>query len=166
MDIDEVSKEVGIGAVIFQELSNNRIKDYVFSWDKVLNFDGETGPYVQYTHARASSVLRKAEAEGVDIGSLGKIDPEYLASDSAYALVKLLYRVPEVVLEAAEKYEPSILTRHLVDIAQAFNKFYHDEHILVENTDERDAKLALVKASRTVIANCLGLLGIKAPERM
>ncbi len=166
VDIDEVSKEVGIGAVIFQELSNNRIKDYVFSWDKVLNFDGETGPYVQYTHARASSVLRKAEAEGVDIGSLGKIDPEYLASDSAYALVKLLYRVPEVVLEAAEKYEPSILTRHLVDIAQAFNKFYHDEHILVENTDERDAKLALVKASRTVIANCLGLLGIKAPERM
>ena len=132
----------------------------------MLNFDGETGPYVQYTHARASSVLRKAEAEGVDVSDLRDIDPAYLESDSAYALVKLLYRVPEVIIEAADKYEPSILTRHLTDIAQAFNKFYHDEHILVENADEKRAKLALVKASKTVIANCLGLLGIKAPERM
>ena len=121
---------------------------------------------MQYTHARASSVLRKAEAEGTDVNSLGDIDPSYLESDSAYALAKLIYRVPEVVIEAADKYEPSILTRHLTDIAQAFNKFYHDEHILVDNGDERRAKLALVKASKTVIANCLGLLGIKAPERM
>jgi arginyl-tRNA synthetase len=166
LDIDEVSREVGIGAVIFQELSNNRIKDYVFSWDKVLNFDGETGPYVQYTHARASSVLRNATEEELAAISQGSFDWSYLESDSAYALVKLLYRVPEVVLEAAEKYEPSIVTRHLVDIAQAFNKFYHDEHILVDNKDEKLAKLALVLAARTVIANCLGLLGIKAPERM
>ena len=166
VDIDEVSKEVGIGAVIFQELSNNRIKDYVFSWDKVLNFDGETGPYVQYTHARASSVLRKAEAAGIDVDAIGKIDPAHLSSDSAYTLAKLLYRVPEVVEEAAAKYEPSIVTRHLVDIAQSFNKFYHDEHILVDDEDEKNAKLALVKASRTVLANCLGLLGIAAPERM
>lgn len=166
VDIDEVSKEVGIGAVIFQELSNNRIKDYVFSWDKVLNFDGETGPYVQYTHARASSVLRKAAAAGVDVESIDKINPAHLSSDSAYTLAKLLYRVPEVVEEAAAKYEPSIVTRHLVDIAQSFNKFYHDEHILVDDEDEKNAKLALVKASRTVLANCLGLLGIAAPERM
>ena len=166
VDIDEVSKEVGIGAVIFQELSNNKIKDYVFSWDKVLNFDGETGPYVQYTHARASSVLRKAEDAGVNVENLGNIDTAYLSSDSAYTLAKLIYRVPEVVVEAAEKYEPSIVTRHLVDIAQSFNKFYHDEHILVEDESERNAKLALVKASKTVIANCLGLLGIAAPERM
>ena len=166
VDVEEVSKEVGIGAVIFQELSNNRIKDYVFSWDKVLNFDGETGPYVQYTHARASSVLRKAAESGVNIDDLGAIDPKYLESDSAYALVKLIYRVPETVVEAADKYEPSILTRHLVDIAQSFNKFYHDEHILVDDENEKLAKLALVKASKTVIANCLGLLGIKAPERM
>ena len=166
VDIDEVSKEVGIGAVIFQELSNNRIKDYVFSWDKVLNFDGETGPYVQYTHARASSVLRKAEEQGYEIPDLCTDDAAHLGSDSAYMLAKLIYRVPEVVVEAAEKYEPSIVTRHLVDIAQSFNKFYHDEHILVDDEGERNAKLALVKASKTVIANCLGLLGIKAPERM
>ena len=166
VDIDTVSREVGIGAVIFQELSNNRIKDYVFSWDKVLNFDGETGPYVQYTHARASSVLRNASEEDLAGVRAGEFDWSKLNSDSAYTLVKLLYRVPEVVLEAANKYEPSILTRHLVDIAQSFNKFYHDEHILVEDKDEKLAKLALVLASRTVIANCLGLLGIKAPERM
>ena len=166
VDIEQVSKEVGIGAVIFQELSNNKIKDYVFSWDKVLNFDGETGPYVQYTHARASSVLRKAEAAGVNVGELGSFDPGYLRSDSAYTLAKLIYRVPEVVIEASEKYEPSIVTRHLVDIAQSFNKFYHDEHILVDDETERNAKLALVKASKTVIANCLSLLGIAAPERM
>ncbi len=166
LDISEVSKEVGIGAVIFQELSNNRIKDYVFSWDKVLNFDGETGPYVQYTHARASSVLRNASAEELAAISQGSFDWSYLESDSAYALVKLLYRVPEIVLEATEKYEPSILTRHLVDVAQAFNKFYHDEHILVDNKDEKLAKLSLVLAAKTVIANCLGLLGINAPERM
>ncbi len=166
VDIDEVSKEVGIGAVIFQELSNNRIKDYVFSWDKVLNIDGETGPYVQYTHARASKSLRKAEEQGYEIPDLCTDDAAHLGSDSAYMLAKLIYRVPEVVVEAAEKYEPSIVTRHLVDIAQSFNKFYHDEHILVDDEGERNAKLALVKASKTVIANCLGLLGIKAPERM
>ena len=166
IDIDEVSREVGIGAVIFQELSNNRIKDYVFSWDKVLNFDGETGPYVQYTHARASSVLRNASEEELEAVKSGSIDWNYLESDSAYTLVKLLYRVPGTVIEAADKYEPSIVTRLLVDIAQAFNKFYHDEHILVDNRDEKLAKLSLVLASKTVIANCLGLLGIKAPERM
>ena len=123
VDVDEVSKEVGIGAVIFQELSNNRIKDYVFSWDKVLNFDGETGPYVQYTHARACSVLRRAEETDLAAVEGAEIDSAYLGSDSAYTLAKLIYRVPEVVIEAADKYEPSILTRHLVDIAQAFNKF-------------------------------------------
>ena len=166
VDIEEVSKEVGIGAVVFQELSNNRIKDYVFSWDKVLNFDGETGPYVQYTHARASSVLRKASEEDLKAIASGGIDASYLTSDSAYTLVKLIYRIPEIVIEASEKYEPSLVTRHLVDIAQAFNKFYHDEHILVDDAGERRAKLALVSAAKNAIANCLDLLGISAPERM
>ena len=167
VDIDEISKEVGIGAVIFQELSNNRIKDYTFSWDKVLNFDGETGPYVQYTHARACSVLRNAgEAEVAKVMKNGLLDYSYLTSESAYYLIKLLYQVPDVIIDATERYEPSILTRHLVDIAQSFNKFYHDEHILVDDENEKLAKLSLVAASKTVIANCLNLLGIKAPERM
>ena len=165
-ELDEVAQQVGIGAVIFQELSNNRIKDYVFSWDKVLNFDGETGPYVQYTHARACSILRNATEEELAAIRNGNFDPSYISGESAYTLVKLLGRVPEVIKDASEKYEPSILTRHLVDIAQSFNKFYHDEHILVDNEDEKIAKLALVSASKTVVAICLDLLGIKAPERM
>ena len=165
-NLDQIAKEVGIGAVIFQELSNNRIKDYVFSWDKVLNFDGETGPYVQYTHARACSVLRNATEEDLKAINEGKCDYSYLNSDSAYNLIKLIYRVPEVIQDAADKYEPSILTRHLVDIAQSFNKFYHDEHILVDNVEEKRAKLSLVLAAKNVIASCLALLGIHAPERM
>ena len=167
IDIDEIAKEVGIGAVIFQELSNNRIKDYVFSWDKILNFDGETGPYVQYTHARASSVLRNASQEELDkIKGCDISDFSYVTSESAYELTKLIYRVPEVIREAAAKYEPSILTRHLIDIAQGFNRFYHDEHILVDNEEEKVAKLALVYASKVTIANCLAILGIKAPDKM
>lgn len=167
IDVDEVAEEVGIGAVVFQELSNNRIKDYTFSWDKVLNFDGETGPYVQYTHARASSILRNATQEEISkFENAAVTEFSYVTSESAYELCKLIYRVPEVIREATVKNEPSILTRHLVDVAQAFNKFYHDEHILVDNEDEKIAKLALVYAAKITIANCLGLLGIKAPERM
>jgi len=165
-DIETTAKQVGIGAVVFQELSNNRIKDYVFSWDRVLNFDGETGPYVQYTHARAASVLRKAGA--VDAGTDGskEIKAEHIKSDSAYDLAKLIYKFPDTVVEAGEKYEPSIITRHIVNVAQAFNRFYHDEHILTEDENEKTAKLALVRAAKTTIKNGLGLLGIEAPEKM
>ncbi|NLY87616.1 MAG: arginine--tRNA ligase [Clostridiales bacterium] len=165
-EIDNIAHDVGIGAVVFQELSNNRIKDYVFNWDKVLNFDGETGPYVQYTHARASSVLRNASPEELNETKTGICDYSYLTGETAFSLIKLLYRVPEVIIDASDKYEPSVLTRHLVDIAQSFNKFYHDEHILVDNRDEKIAKLSLVMATKTVIANCLAFLGINAPERM
>ena len=119
-NIDETAKIVGIGAVVFNELSNNRIKDYVFSWNKVLDFNGETGPYVQYTYARCASVLRNAGEEAVKAAQAG-IKAQYITSESAFALAKLIYRLPQVVIEAAEKYEPSIVTRHLVDIAQGFN---------------------------------------------
>ncbi len=166
-EIDEVAKTVGIGAVIFQELSNNRIKDYVFKWDKVLNFDGETGPYVQYTHARCASVLRKAGADVTEkAAALSAIDCQYLCSESAYELAKLLYKFPNVVADAGEKFEPSIVTRHIVDIAQGFNRFYHDEHILTDNEAEKTAKVALVLAAKNAIRNGLALLGMKAPERM
>lgn len=164
-NIDETAKDVGIGAVVFNELSNYRIKDYVFSWDKLLNFEGETGPYVQYTHARACSILRNA-GEDVAAKAAAGFNPEYITSDSAHELLKLIYELPEVIIEAGEKYEPSVVTRHIVDIAQAFNKFYHDEHILVDNEDEKIAKVALVMAAKSAIKNGLGLLGMKAPEKM
>jgi arginyl-tRNA synthetase len=169
-NVDETAAMVGIGAVLFQELSNNRIKDYVFKWDRVLNFDGETGPYVQYTYARSASVLRKAGEEAVkkakDLAVSGCLELSYISGESAYDLAKLVHRFPEVVIEAGEKYEPSIVTRHIVSIAQAFNKFYHDEQILTENEDEKTAKLALVISAGQTIKNGLGMLGIKAPERM
>ena len=166
-NLEEISREVGIGAVVFQELSNNRIKDYVFSWDKVLNFEGETGPYVQYTHARAASVLRNAgEAAQKALSSASSLDMSCAVSDTAYELVKLIYRFPEVVKEAAEKYEPSVITRHIIDIAQYFNRFYHDERILVEDEAEKQAKLAVVYAAKQTIANGLALLGVSAPEKM
>ena len=166
-DVDEIAKAVGIGAVIFQELSNNRIKDYTFKWDKVLNFDGETGPYVQYTHARCASVLRKAgEAIVKKAAALEGVDFQYLCSESAYELAKLLYKFPAVIVDAGEKYEPSIVTRHIVDMAQGFNRFYHDEHILTDNEEEQVAKVALVIAAKDAIKNGLALLGMKAPERM
>ncbi|MDD4389877.1 MAG: arginine--tRNA ligase [Eubacteriales bacterium] len=163
---DETSKKVGIGAVIFQELSNNRIKDYTFSWDKVLNFEGETGPYVQYTHARACSVLRNAGNSVSGLGDISKLDMKYVVGDAAFELSKLIYEMPEVIEDAADRYEPSVLTRHVVDIAQAFNSFYHEEHILVDNEDEKLAKLALVAAARIAIKNGLDLLGIESPEKM
>ena len=165
-NIDETAKQVGVGAVIFQELSNNRIKDYVFSWDKVLDFNGETGPYVQYTYARAASLMRRADSGALAKAQAGDIDVTYIRSDAAYELVKLLEAFPEVVLEAADKYEPSVVTRHIVDIAQSFNRFYHDEHIITDNIEEQAAKLALAQAAKNTIKNGLGLLGIQCPERM
>ena len=165
-DIEETAKMVGIGAVVFQELSNGRIKDYVFSWDKVLNFDGETGPYVQYTHARAASLMRKAGDEVVSKAMENKVDYGYLVGDSAYNLSREIYKLPDAVVEAAEKYEPSIVTRQVVNIAQAFNRFYHDEHILVDDIEEKTAKMALVIAAKTALNNGLNLLGIRAPEKM
>jgi arginyl-tRNA synthetase len=166
-DIEQTAKDVGIGAVMFQELSNNRIKDYVFSWDKVLNFEGETGPYVQYTHARACSVLRNA-GESAEAILSGKVKPDtsYITGEAAYELVKAIAKFPQTVKDAADKYEPSVVTRHIIDIAQYFNRFYHDEHILVDNENEKQAKLALVYAAKQTIANGLALLGIAAPERM
>src|SRR5699024_2381286 len=127
-NIDEVSKIVGIGAVKFQELYNNRIKDYVFDWDEVLNFDGETGPYIQYTYARAKSVLRKAGAYEIK-----SIDIEKITSDEEFSLIKKLAGFEDVVVKAKEKYEPSLITRHLTDIAKSFNKFYNSSKIMVED---------------------------------
>ncbi len=169
-DVDVTAKQVGIGAVIFNELANSRIKDYVFSWEKVLNFDGETGPYVQYTYARAASVLRNAGADwnegGAAKGMLNAGSLSYISKDEAFDLTRLIYLFPEVVKEAAKRYEPSLVTRHVVDIAQAFNRFYHNEHILTDDEHEREAKLLLTFCAKQTIKNGLLLLGMKAPERM
>lgn len=166
-NIDRVAEEVGIGAVVFNELAHNRIKDYTFDWDKVLNFEGETGPYVQYTHARSCSLLRKAGKDMVSKAkNLDNIDYEKLTSDTMYELAKLIHNMPEVIKEAADRYEPSVVTRHVVKIAQGFNRFYNEERILQGDATGTVSRLTLVIATKNAIKNGLALLGIKAPERM
>lgn len=160
-NVDEVAEIVGIGAVKFQELYNNRIKDYVFDWDEVLNFDGETGPYVQYTYARAKSVLRKA-----DYNENTEISFDNITSDEEFALVKALGNFKDVVAKAGEKYEPSLITRHLTEIAKNFNKFYNACQINVEDEKVKEERLALTYATSIVIKTGLGLLGIKTVEQM
>lgn len=160
-NVEEVAEIVGIGAVKFQELYNNRIKDYVFDWDEVLNFDGETGPYVQYTYARAKSVLRKA-----DFKENKEISFDNITSDEEFALVKALGNFKDVVAKAGEKYEPSLITRHLTEIAKNFNKFYNACQINVEDEKLKEERLALTYATSIVVKTGLGLLGIKTVEQM
>ncbi len=158
---DEVAKQVGIGAVIFNDLYNTRIKDVVFSWERMLNFDGETGPYVQYTHTRACSILRRAGEL-----SLKNIDFSTLSDDASLDVCKLLEAFPDKIKDAAAKLEPSVVTRHLIAISQAFNKFYHDNPILSSEPEVRQARLAIVLAVKIVLKEGLRLLGIHAPEQM
>ncbi len=160
-NIDEVAKAVGVGAVVFQELSNSRIKDYTFSWDRTLSFEGETGPYVQYTHARCCAVLRKA---GQPVSA--DINYELLSDQDAADVLSVLENFNKSIMTAMNKNEPHIVTRFVLDLAQAFNKFYHNSPILVEDADLRAARLALVEATRQTIENALKILGMKAPQKM
>lgn len=160
-NIDEVAKAVGVGAVVFQELSNSRIKDYTFSWDRTLSFEGETGPYVQYTHARCCAVLRKA---GQPVSA--DINYELLSDQDAADVLSVLENFNKSIMTAMNKNEPHIVTRFVLDLAQAFNKFYHNSPILVEDADLRAARLALVEATRQTIENALNILGMKAPQKM
>lgn len=160
-NIDEVAKAVGVGAVVFQELSNSRIKDYTFSWDRTLSFEGETGPYVQYTHARCCAVLRKA-----DQPVSADINYELLSDQDAADVLSILENFNKSLMTAMKKNEPHIVTRFVLDLAQAFNKFYHNSPILVDDADLRAARLALVEATRQTIENALKILGMKAPQKM
>lgn len=159
-DKEEVAKQIGIGAIIFNDLYNQRIKDVIFDWDKLLNFDGETGPYVQYTYARASSVLRKT-------GELpSTIDYDLLTDEASIGLLKEIERYPQVVKDAAARYEPFIIARYSIDVAHAFNKFYHECQINVEDENLKCTRTNIVKIARYIIKDSLSLLGIQCPEQM
>lgn len=160
-DKDEVAKIVGVGAIIFHDLYNQRIKDVSFKWDKVLNFDGETGPYVQYTYCRCASILRS-----VQYNENAEIDYSLLLDDEAIALIKEISRFPQVILDAAEKYEPSVIARFAMDVAQSFSRFYNACRVNVEDEKLRTARVKLVSLTKNTLKDALDLLGIQCPEKM
>lgn len=155
----EVAEKVGVGSVIFGALYNNKIKDIVFSYDRVLSFEGETGVYCQYTCARANSVLQKAGG-GVETPDYSHITPV------EHEVVKAVASFPDAVKEAADKYEPSIIARYAVDLSQIFNKFYLECKILTAEEGVKGFRIALTKAVKQTLTNALGLLGIGVPEKM
>ena len=158
---DEVAKIVGVGAILFHDLYNQRIKDVSFKWDKVLNFDGETGPYVQYTYCRCASILRS-----IDHDTNATIDYSLLLDEEAIALLKEINRFPQVVKDAAEKYEPSVVARFAMDVAQSFSRFYNADRVNVEDATLRNARAKLVDMTKHTLKDALDLLGIQCPEQM
>lgn len=161
-DKEEVAKKVGVGAIIFHDLFNQRIKNVDFSWEDVLSFEGTTGPYVQYTYARAKSILRKNKDEMIP----ENVDFSVLTEDTSYVLIKALSGYEETIIKAAERYEPSIIARYLITVATAFNKFYHDCPILQADEKTKKARLVLVDLTQSIISDSCSLLGISCPEEM
>lgn len=159
---EETAKKVGVGAIIFHDLFNQRIKNVEFSWKDVLNFDGTTGPYAQYTYARAQSILRKygkaVETEEIDYAAL--------TDDTAYGLIKVLAGYEDAVTFAAEKNEPSVVARYVIALATAFNKFYHECTILQAEEKEKKARLVLTDFVQKILCEACGLLGMECPEEM
>lgn len=157
---EDVARKVGMGALIYTFLKNNREKDVVFTWEDALNFDGDSGPYVQYTYVRGRSILRKA-------GNVPETaDLSYLSTEDEFQMVRLLGAFKDSVKEAVERYEPFVVIRHVTEIAKAYNKFYNTHPILNAEENVKNARLQLTKAVVTVIKTGLGLVGIETPENM
>lgn len=156
---EDVAKQVGIGSVIFHDLKNDRLNNFDFVLEEVVRFEGETGPYVQYTHARAMSILRKADF------TIDETKDYALSDKESWEVIKLLQKFPEIVMQAADKYEPSVIAKHAIQVAQAFNKYYAHVKILAED-EQKESRLALVFAMATIIKEDLRLLGLHAPEEM
>ena len=156
---DETAEAVGVGAIVFHYLSNSRIKDINFVMEDALNFDGNTGPYCQYTYARCSSILNKA-------GEYADYKGEYQPNETELALLKALSLFPEKVRDAAKDYEPMIITRYILDIAGAFNRFYHECQIISADGDARSFRLRLTKAAKTVLGCAFGLICMKKTEKI
>ncbi|MEI3435584.1 MAG: arginine--tRNA ligase [Clostridia bacterium] len=159
---EEVAKKVGIGAVIFNDMSASRIKDEVFDWNTILNFQGETGPYIQYTYVRTKSVLEKA-------GYLPKIENvkiDNLSDEYSMAILKLIYNFEDILIQVTDKNEPSMLARYLIELAKAYSSFYNENKIIVDDKDVQDARVYLTYAVSQVLKQGANLLGIEMPEKM
>ena len=159
---DEIAKKVGIGAVIFNDLSNNRVKDEIFEWDTILNFQGETGPYIQYTYVRTKSVLEKAG----QVPDIKDVKSENLLDESSIRTLKLVYSFEDILKQVTDKNEPSILSRYLIDLAKVYSNFYNENKIIVDEKDVQNARVYLTYAVGKVLKTGAELLGIEMPEKM
>ena len=159
---EEIARKVGVGAIIFNDLSNSRIKDEIFDWETLLNFQGETGPYMQYIYVRTRSLLEKAGY----MPNIAEINFEKLQEKEAIEVLKLMYSFGEIVENSAEKNEPSILARYLIDLAQSFSSFYNEYKIITEEKEIQDARLYLTYAVGNVLKTGANLLGIEMPNKM
>ncbi len=161
-DKDNIAKKVGIGAVIFNDLAQSRVKDEIFDWDTILNFQGETGPYIQYTYVRTKSVIEKAGY----IPEIKDVKPDLLLDDSAWRVLKLIYNFENVLIQVTNQNEPSILSRYLIDIAKAYSNFYNENKIIVDDKDIQNARIYLTYATGKVLKIGAKLLGIDMPDKM
>lgn len=161
-DKEEIAKKVGLGAVIFNDLANSRVKDEIFDWDTILNFQGETGPYIQYTYVRTNSVLEKAGY----VPKFEDIDVNILNDDYSARVINLLYTFSDVLNQVTDKNEPSILSRYLIDLAKSFSSFYNENKIIVEDKKVQDARIYLTYAVGKVLKTGTKLLGIEMPNKM
>ena len=159
---DEVAKKVGVGAVIFNDLAQSRIKDEIFDWDTILNFQGETGPYIQYTYVRTKSVIEKAGG----VPAIKEIDTKLLQDEYSIRLIKLIYELEDILIQVTDKNEPSILSRYLIDIAKAYSNFYNENKIINEDKNLQNARVYLTHSVGKILRIGAGLLGIEMPDRM
>ena len=159
---DEIAKKIGIGAVIFNDLSNSRIKDEIFDWDTILNFQGETGPYIQYMYVRTKSILENIEK----LPASKEINIEELQDNEAIKIIKLVYKFNNILENVISKNEPSILSRYLINIAQAYSSYYNSNKILVEDIEKKNARIYLTYMVGNILEIGANLLGIKMPEKM
>ncbi|OKZ77325.1 MAG: arginine--tRNA ligase [Clostridium sp. 27_14] len=162
---EEVAKKVGIGAIIFNDLSNSRVKDEVFDWNNILNFQGETGPYIQYTYVRTKSVLKKA---GIKIDNIpfDMVNFDSLEDTYSQNIIKLLYDFHNILVQVTEKNEPSILSRYLIELAKAYSVFYNENRIMVEDVNIKNSRIYLTFAVGKVLKIGANLLGMDMPEKM
>lgn len=159
---EEVAKKVGIGAIIFNTLSTSNIKDQIFDWDTALNFQGETGPYIQYTFVRTQSVIEKAG----NTPSFNEINIENLLDENSIQILKLIYNFEEILNDVTDKNEPSILARYLIELSKAYSAFYNENKIICENKEIQDARVFLTSCVGKVLKIGAKLLGIEMPYKM
>ena len=159
---EEVAKKVGIGAIIFNDLANSRIKDEIFDWDQILNFQGETGPYIQYTYVRTKSVLEKVG----QVPKIETINKQKLEDSYSQNIIKIMYGFEDTLQQVTKKEEPSILARYLIDLAKAYSVFYNENKIITEDKELQDARIYLTYGVGKVLKIGAGLLGIQMPDKM